>query len=397
MSFCVPPLAITPARLTSSTAAEPSAANNEQAWASGPTYAIYDYVILGAVAATATISNATPAVITPATNNYLPESTQIVFSTTGSLPTGLTVGTVYYARNVNLSTGTYQVSDTENGQPIATSSAGSGTHTATAHIHRKYQSLQGSNTAKHPLAAASSAWWADIGPTNQYSMLDLLRSTATAFTGTLTVVITPGVRINSVVLAGLTNVNSARVQMTSAGAGGSVYDTGTVSLNTRNLTGFWSWFFERFTTRPSYVKTDLPPYTDGVITITLVATTGTGYCGACIVGTAVSLGLNAEYGAIADADNYSRVAVDDYGNTTLTPRKHVPKNTIKTFLPKASVNRIKQLREDLNAVVAVWSGLDDTSDGYGDALLIIGYYTNFAIGLDQPSHAVLNIAVKEIS
>lgn len=80
---------------------------------------------------TATITNASPAVITV---TYAPPTdTTVVFSTTGTLPTGITAGTTYFVRNLtNLAGGgtTFNISLTPTGAYINTSSAGSGTHTA---------------------------------------------------------------------------------------------------------------------------------------------------------------------------------------------------------------------------------------------------------------------------
>lgn len=75
---------------------------------------------------TVTISNATPAVITKASHGYS-NGMPIIFTTTGSLPTGLSINTRYYV--VNAASGTFNVEATVGGEAIATSSAGSGTHT----------------------------------------------------------------------------------------------------------------------------------------------------------------------------------------------------------------------------------------------------------------------------
>jgi hypothetical protein len=80
-------------------------------------------------AQTATINVATPAVVTVATAPI--SGTAIVFSTTDTLPTGLTVGTTYYVSKIN--TTTFNVSTSPTLSPlVATSGVGSGTHTATA-------------------------------------------------------------------------------------------------------------------------------------------------------------------------------------------------------------------------------------------------------------------------
>lgn len=56
------------------------------------------------------------------------EGNQIVFATSGTLPTGLTAGTVYYA--VSVQPNEFKVSTAPNGVPVdITASSGSGTHT----------------------------------------------------------------------------------------------------------------------------------------------------------------------------------------------------------------------------------------------------------------------------
>lgn len=79
--------------------------------------------------ATVTISNAEPAVVGWVAHG-LPDGTPVVFTTTGSLPTGLTPSTTYYV--VNAAADTFEVAATVGGSPIDTSGAGSGIHTATA-------------------------------------------------------------------------------------------------------------------------------------------------------------------------------------------------------------------------------------------------------------------------
>lgn len=80
---------------------------------------------------TVTISVDEPAVITWTAHGLL-AGQPVVFSTTGTLPTGLTPGTVYYVSATGLATDTFSVSATPGGAAIDTSGSGSGIHTATA-------------------------------------------------------------------------------------------------------------------------------------------------------------------------------------------------------------------------------------------------------------------------
>ena len=78
--------------------------------------------------AAVTISNATPGVVTW-TAHGLANGTPVYFTTTGTLPTGLALATMYFVRNA--ATNTFELASAAGaGSSIATSSAGSGTHTA---------------------------------------------------------------------------------------------------------------------------------------------------------------------------------------------------------------------------------------------------------------------------
>lgn len=82
--------------------------------------------------ATVTISNASPGIVSLSGHGFA-EDDPVVFSTTGTLPTGLTAGTTYYVHG-GLTANTFPVSATPGGSAINTSSAGSGTHSVT-HIY----------------------------------------------------------------------------------------------------------------------------------------------------------------------------------------------------------------------------------------------------------------------
>lgn len=133
------PTTITEAMVVSSTVAEPDTALGETAWSATTIYAEGDERYVGAPSSTVTITNASPGVITWAANG-LAVDTPVVFSTSGSLPSGLTAGDTYFVRS-RLTADTFTVSATKGGRPISTTSAGSGTHTATAKVHRVYEAL----------------------------------------------------------------------------------------------------------------------------------------------------------------------------------------------------------------------------------------------------------------
>lgn len=93
----------------------------------GRTSTTYKVATAPDVSQTATITIASPGVITVTS---APSNGDVVtFTTTGALPTGLTAGTDYYV--INRTSTTFQVSATVGGAAIDTSGSQSGTHTAT--------------------------------------------------------------------------------------------------------------------------------------------------------------------------------------------------------------------------------------------------------------------------
>ena len=70
---------------------------------------------------------ASPAVITK-TNHGFVAGDQVIFSTTGTLPTGLTNYTRYFVLSTGLTTNTFRVSTTNGGSAVNTSGSQSGTH-----------------------------------------------------------------------------------------------------------------------------------------------------------------------------------------------------------------------------------------------------------------------------
>ena len=78
-----------------------------------------------------TISIASPAVVTWPSHGLAPGS-PVVFSTTGTLPTGLTAGTTYYVLGTAMTGNSFEVSTTINGTAVNTTGSQSGTQTATS-------------------------------------------------------------------------------------------------------------------------------------------------------------------------------------------------------------------------------------------------------------------------
>ena len=278
---------------------------------------------------------------------------------------------------------------------VAATSYTVGQQVIRATTHMVYENILAGVNATLPetdAALATPTRWVRKGATNRYAMLDTIRNSKTTTASPLTVVLTPGVRIDAIGLAGM-SADSVTISMTSNAA--TVY-TVTKNLSTREILNWYDYFFDPFTTQPSLAYFNLPPYTNGIITITLTATSGTVSLGAIVIGSQTYVG-QIQYNAVSDEQNFSRIDRLFDGTASLLQRRSIPKIKANVWSEKNNTNKIRALRTKLNAVPAFWSGLDDLStDGYFEALLIVGIYKQFEIDLTSPAHTIVNIEIEEI-
>lgn len=178
------------------------------AYNSGTTYALGDRMMYVSPSATFTVTVANPAVFTWASHG-LSNDTPIMFSTTGALPTGLGANILYYVRNKTANT--FQVSTKKGGGVISTSGTQSGTHTATAQVHKVFESLQAANTGNYPLI--SPTWWIEVGSTNRWAMFDSAVSSQTANADLIKVTLNTVGRSDAVALFNVSGCSTAHFTM----------------------------------------------------------------------------------------------------------------------------------------------------------------------------------------
>jgi hypothetical protein len=348
----IPPLAITDAMLTSSTAIETAPA----AYAAGTTYAVGNTVSVAG-----TFNSFACYTSLQATNiGHTPAS-----SPTWWAPSGTTYGA--YAGGTTYALGD-QVID------------------ATA--HNVYSSLIAGNVGQ---SLSDGTKWFLMGKTNKWAQFDVLRNTATVGASPMVTSLTPGARIDAIMLAGLV-ATSVTIAMT---VGGSTVYTYTQNLNMREVLNAYDYCFKPFGTQPALALFNLPPYATAVTTITLTNTAGLVECGDCLIGSAVYIG-DIQYDAESDAINFSTVTRDQQGNATMAPERNVPKVIGQILLPKALVNQVYDLRDALNGTVAAYVGINDGTDGYFKSLLIKGFYRRFTINVKYPEHAAISLEVEEV-
>lgn len=308
--------------------------------------------------------------------------------------------------------------------------------------HRCYESLV-LQTAVNPLPVppeTETAFWIYVQPTNKWAIFDGDTNTQTILASPLTVVVTPGQRINTV---GLTRMvaNVLSIKVTSASNGGTIYPlaydaTGHIygknECMTVNLTdcyqskfdnnfnhaapdtNWWlpvdgaifdlngrigivnatTYFYTPFTTRPELTVIDVPMVTDSVLTVTLTSTQGNVKCAALTCGVNNYLGV-LQKPVKNEGKSFSTVTRDLYSKATLVKRPMVRKLTGTLLLPSYLIDRALQVREELDALPALYNGVDEDGD-WTAAATLFGVHQDFTINSTDGLEAEISFMAEEI-
>lgn len=271
-------------------------------------HAMFDTIISTGTEQTAghtvTISNASPGVVSW-TAHGLPNGSSLKLSTTGALPTGLTVGTTYYV--VGAAANTFNLAATLGGTAINTSSAGSGVHTA---------------------------------------IQDLC------------VVVSPGM-CNSVATMDVSGVSAVKCEQFN---GSTLVFTQTKLVDNTFIDDYYGYFFEPYDVFTDLLFGPLLPYPNCTVKLTFVPTAAgsTVSCGAALYGNTVSLG-EVQYGATVGIEDYSRIETDEFGVSTLVERGFLKQANYNINVADAQLRRVFSTLAALRATPSVWTASDITN------------------------------------
>lgn len=255
--------------------------------------------------------------------------------------------------------------------------------------HKKYENILAGVDAGLPENTPTR--WIEVAPTNRYAMFDTLRNTQSIKASPIIVVLTPAYRIDSI---GILSVDADQVDIFITVGAETVY-TATRNLNTREVFDWYDYYFSEFSKTPNVVFFDIPPYSNAVITITFTSVS-TIKVGAIVLGNQTDLG-NAIHGVASEELNFSRIEREVTGESLLLQRRSVPKINIQSLAQPDKLNKIRETRKNLNAVPAVWSGLDDKiNNPYFETVLLLGVYKRFEINMNNSQLVDINLEIEEI-
>lgn len=224
--------------------------------------------------------------------------------------------------------------------------------------------------------------WLRVGPTNRWAMFDRATGSISTSPGNMTFTLSPGL-VRGIALLDVT-ANSVTVTMSHDGL--EVYRR-EVSLNTGyGVNDWYTYFFSEVVLKRTLVLTDLPPYGEAEITVTL-AGTGATSVGTAIVGSVFELGgtrSGMQFGML----DYSVKSTDNFGVTTLVERAYAKRMTVPIAIRTPNVDEVGRRLTQIRATPVVWIGTSRF-----DQSIVYGFAKDWSIDLayDQVSFCSLTI------
>jgi len=249
-----------------------------------------------------------------------------------------------------------------------------------------YQSLVNSNLNHQP--DISPLEWVKLSPDNRSAMFDTEVSTATTATTSLTVVLSPGY-ISSLAFFNIMG-STLSISVKDSPTGSVVY-TKTIMLDGAIIADWYQYFFEPSAQLTEVVLTDIPPYFNARVTITITGTTV--QIGSMIFGTVYDLGAT-QYGTNLGIIDYSKKDTSETGVTTFIKRGFSKRMQAQMMIDNTQITKTQKVLSELRATPAVWIASDDSMYV---ALSMLGFYKDFNIDISYPSKSLCTLEVESLT
>jgi hypothetical protein len=261
------------------------------------------------------------------------------------------------------------VAETDHAAWVAATAYAAGDRVIRVATHSIYERLIGGTTATAPEADAVN--WIRVGPTNRWAMLDGAVGTATSAAALIAITLAPGL-VRGLALLDL-DVESVAVEMT---VGPDVVYSRTFNAiaSGDDVDNWFDFFFDAIERRRTVVITDLPPFGEADITVTLTGA-GTISVGSLILGVVYDLG-STQSGATVGIVDYSRKEADEFGAVVVAERAYAKRMTLPLVLDTVRVDIATARLARIRAKPVVWIGSELI-----DSLVVYGWVKDWSIDI----------------
>ena len=249
--------------------------------------------------------------------------------------------------------------------------------------HKIYSSVH-SNAGNDPTVDDGTNW-TEVSSTNRWKMFNAVVQEQTVQANQIVTTLQSPTVVNSMAFL---NVAATTIEVTvTDSVEGVVYDE---TFNMTSYSGIQDWyayFFEPIIRKDQLAITDLPPYANASIEVTINANADA-KIGALVMGQFADLGLS-QHGASLSIVDYSTKTTDAQGRVTITDGPYADKMEVDVVLDTSQIGNANSTLSSLRTTPAVWIAEDNNDD-----LVIYGYYREFDIILSNPTISRLSLEIE---
>lgn len=269
-----------------------------------------------------------------------------------------------------------------------------------AETRRVYKRVTaGTDSSGAPPPESAPEVWQDVRACNKFAAFVYTESTATTQKDgqPLRIKLRVGKRVDTL---GLYGVVGRRATVTVRQAGAVVHGPRVENLLRREVHGWYDWFTAPFLQRGAVAFVSLPPLSGSEIEIEISPASGTASVGYVVVGRAEYLG-DLHWRPNITGSNFSRIEREFDGSlrpgVSLIQRRTVPGYSGAFQVPANNVDRVRRVRDHLNAIPALWVGLaTQPNSPYYESVLLFGVYRRLEYTPDNVHNAEATIDIEEL-
>jgi hypothetical protein len=257
------------------------------------------------------------------------------------------------------------------------------------YLHVIWESVQGSNTGNTP-SVANVAFWTKLLATNKWSVFDGYVQNQSTRAESAQWVVTPGAIVSSV---SLFNMNAASVTITVTEPTAGVVYNRTISLvDNSGVFDAYSYFFSPVVTKKNFCVTDLPPYANAAISVTVNNPGGTAAIGQITFGHPEIFGETLNLMPLGLKD-YTLLNEDGFGRTFPTVRGYSRKTSPAISVDSYRVTYLEGRIAELRGVPTVWAF--DTVNGDNE-LVYLGFFTDMNFLYSHSEKTILDLEIRSL-
>jgi hypothetical protein len=234
--------------------------------------------------------------------------------------------------------------------------------------------------------------WQVIGFTNKWRLFDKKPSQLCTNPNTITASINIHELIQSISMFNL-SATTVLIELFDNATSQIVYSKTIQLYDPTTVFDWYSYYFGEFLNTVEFSVSDLPPYADARLDITITNQGGTASVGQVVFGTTIDMGFVEFKGSGFKSLDFSSVSVDAYGNLETVKREATRLADYSVVVDNSRLQELdRRLRGLRGGTPAVWVGSDDPLK----ASLIYGFFRDYRVDYAAKMKSIISIQVQGI-